>query len=463
MGGRRLVVVGLADRLRRARSRGGPDLTHTKLLRRLQGAINHLGSLYSGEMSERLDRILQLRNELEDDYAEILRGEVLSVDATRDRLDRLAVELRSLQSPAAFLEQRLKTGLELSLGRVAEAAPSASPLHPANLGRLAQVDQALVRRAAERAPEELRRALEATTESGLRRRLAELRRRLRADAAAGMSKADLARLRAAVQELNPHRRRAKADYPGSTAEEVDRRRFRAAVTAEAIPDADLRRAIGNDAWLQRIAYESPRWLAELWDGFRAKPRPYDFRTWVFFQRRLVRGLHGEFQAAFNLGEDFILLKAPDKKVTKRGTDLVVLHKPTGRILLLDNKAYGFTEVVDDVSALIRNLRTNLADDIRDFQATFAGRHDISGKDLDAIHKAVARLEEAEQALDERLASLGPSPAQQKVLAVTREVLAGKDIERVVTVEGGRATRLSKALQALGLDLREVTSRRGGEP
>jgi hypothetical protein len=67
-----------------------------------------------------------------------------------------------------------------------------------------------------------------------------------------------------------------------------------------------------------------------------------------------------------MAEDFNLLKAPDAFVTRKGLDLVALRRGDRVLAILDNKSFT-SKVLEDVSALTRNLVNNLRTDAAEFR------------------------------------------------------------------------------------------------
>src|SRR5271170_1116589 len=112
----------------------------------------------------------------------------------------------------------------------------------------------------------------------------------------------------------------------------------------------------------------------------------------------VRGLVGEFTAAFELGDEgMVLLKAPDDNVTIPGTDLVGVTR-RGRTWLIDNKALTADEV-ESVTSLTSNISKNVADDAKDIAADVRKVAQKKRTPLDQrVARAARNLERAKKAI-----------------------------------------------------------------
>jgi len=204
-------------------------------------------------------------------------------------------------------------------------------------------------------------------------------------------------------------------------------------------------------YLEKLAHDSPEHLAELWAQYRATPMQRTFRQYIL--GRMVshmRGMHGEFLAAFQLGEGLTLLKGPDYDVTIPGTDLVGVTR-SGEVWLIDNKAMTTPEL-ESVGSLTRNLPQNMADDVGDFQTGLAA---MPAPDPNVV-AAVARLSTATHAI--RALTAGMTPDQVNTTAVQAAIdtiCAANRVRRVVTNAGGQVTGLSRGLQQRGIELRDL--------
>ncbi|MDR5748841.1 hypothetical protein QCE73_37310 [Caballeronia sp. LZ029] len=154
--------------------------------------------------------------------------------------------------------------------------------------------------------------------------------------------------------------------------DTDARRKELADLAPTVKDSPLLR--------DRLAHGGDKALFRTWADmkFRPKGRPPVKSTFErYFVRRIgeFRGYGGEMDLACLMADDFVLLKAPDSFVTRTGLDLVALRrgeKGTMRTLaILDNKSFAM-KVIDDVSALTRNLVKNLRNDAAEFRKVAAG-------------------------------------------------------------------------------------------
>jgi hypothetical protein len=453
---------------------------------RLLRVLERFGELYVLEVSAHLDNILRLRETLKNVYDAVVRGEPVETSSIPKLFEEMEAELGKLQPPS----EHAKSLPALEIPPRAEAPPPARapmdpPVHPAwnvvrALGQdLAAVQKlpAVVRRAlteaAKRFPELVRKAISAESsatidalalaleragftpeEIAAAREGAEavnldraLERLAAAQKAAGMSDAQVAAARARIEALDPAQRRPAVDAanPSTIAEE------RAAV--KALGDPALRAAVGRSRTLARLARENPSMLRALWAAFQKKPRDYRLWKYAVYIGRIIRGLHGEYGAAFRLGKDFVLLKGPDFEVTVPGTDLVALAKIGGEVFMIDNKAF-FGDFVSSVTALVRNFPKNLGDDLASFENVLGGRDDTPPE----IWDAMTRLSKAARAISDLTAKMSKEeiaeePTQKQIEAILKE----NNIRRVVTNAGGNVTGLSAALEDAGLLFYDVNN------
>ncbi|WP_428341207.1 hypothetical protein [Mycobacterium sp.] len=175
-------------------------------------------------------------------------------------------------------------------------------------------------------------------------------------------------------------------------------------------------------------------------------RPTTLRRYIQARMRThVRGMVGEFSAAFQLGPDFWVLKGPDYNVTVPGTDFVVVSKRSGEIWFCDNKALSDNSL-GRVSSLVENIEHNMAADLAEFgelsQSPFAMPDNVSA----ALDNAQRAAEAIRAAVD------GKDTADPDVQAEFTRICDENGVRRVVTNAGGQLSELSSALTALGIDL-----------
>lgn len=208
-------------------------------------------------------------------------------------------------------------------------------------------------------------------------------------------------------------------------------------------------SIGRSRMLQRLRDTSPSQFAEYLAAYVAKGADYaqrtTFATYAWFRMRsAVRGALGEFDAAHQLPGNIAVLKGPDHDVTVRGTDLVGVDVDTGRLLVVDNKALA-AETVSDVSALTRNLATNLAADAASFALLLADP-DVP----QTVKAAIRRLQRAATALQAIERGL---PEGERLTArwdLVRAVLVDNDIDLRITGAFGQSTDVSPRLREMGI-------------
>jgi hypothetical protein len=172
-----------------------------------------------------------------------------------------------------------------------------------------------------------------------------------------------------------------------------------------------------------------------------------FEEYVAILQSHFRGNVGEFEVAFRLGDRFIVLKPPDTLVTAPGTDLILIPRGGGDLILIDNKALEATQL-DKVDALTRNLPKNLGMDLNSF-AKLAGQAGLPAE----FSQAVTKLQAARVQIQPIIQGLSKEqvlarPIQQQIDAVLRQ----NGIRRVVTNASGNVQTLSSELQAIGIQL-----------
>lgn len=225
--------------------------------------------------------------------------------------------------------------------------------------------------------------------------------------------------------------------------------------------ADLRDVIGNSTMLKdRLRNGGNSGLHRLLcdmlfnqkvaKGKALKTVAGDFERFVAGRMSHFRGYSGEMDLAFRLGDrvDLVILKAPDSFVTRTGTDLVVAQRYIDdetklerlRVLVFDNKSTRkLTE--DKVSALLKNLADNLADDARQFNQLAAA----GGEEAIAFRRSAQQIEAASKELADvikRSRSVTNQTTQDKMA----RILTKYDIQLVVTNEGGQTTGIAERLK-----------------
>lgn len=419
----------------------GPRRAGQFIERMVLGLLHHVGDVHAAELARRLDQLFETRGKLADAFDSVLDGQKVSGDTVRtlfhDMDDHIAA---LLESPAERLKKQggpqLPAGLPVNVPLIRAGAlrVALGDLLP-HLEKLPKAVQDAVGFAAERYPEQLRKVLRAENVEGFLREIRELDKLLSKE---GMDFDAFLRLNDGIEALQ---RRALGKLEVADA-------MLAWSRSAHLPEP-LRSTVHGDARLLAFV-NNPQMLQDLFAAFNREARGYPFYNYVKILQSHVRGKLGEFEASFRLGDDFHVLKGPEGSVTTAGTDLVVVNVKTGEVHIIDNKAFTTREQVDAVSALTRNLPKNLSDDIAALTGALGGRPEVPIH----VQAAVKKLDDARA----ELASLGitdaakATPAQQPTIAA---VLAKHGIRREVTGAGGVVNRVSAALQAIGIELRNV--------
>lgn len=425
--------------------------------RLLTRAVERFGTKYLNEMAERITRIFENREKAAAIVEEVIGSEALTPEEAGRRLENLFKDMKqdveAITGPEAYAKKSKidapdKTELQLT---PRDNDPVFKPKKPLSSGRhvemlqvlrtkfkaMTRTDRKSIRKAADLAPAELWRAVSSETEAGQIKNIEALRARCKAR---GMGAKDLANLEAAIERLSLERARSQR-LPG-TAEAVAR-----AEAVKKLP-SKLRTLVEGDRQLEMLAHENPEALADFFASSGAKSRS---ALRAYIRRRMVahiRGLLGEFTAAFQLGENLVLLKGPDYNVTIPGTDLVGVTRD-GRVWLIDNKALSVEEL-GSVTSLIQNIGKNIEDDTATFKAEFGLKKDPH------IGNAVSRLNKATKDIKALTNGLTPkeaaSPKIQKQIAA---ILAENRIDRVITNAGGEVDGLSAGLLKAKIRLEDL--------
>jgi hypothetical protein len=483
-------MIGLRKAVRKRL--GVSDNEATSLAERLLGnAVKRFGAKYLNEMAEHIERLFELRQKAAGVLEKVLGAEELSPADASAELEGIFRDIKShmdeITDPEKFAKKkpikmaddelsiltdeqeaeaaRLKAEETKSRARKSGKKAVRSGRHAEQtkvfkekFGGLKPANRKAVQKAAKVAPRELWRAVTSETEGGLERNIEALRARAKER---GLTAPEIDRLEASARELSLERARSQR-LPG-TAEAVQRAEgvknlvsniekmladdpeFKKSSLRGLDPKAlrqrlaGLKKLVEGDRFLESLAAENPKQLLEFFEGSGARSRSALRR---YIRGRMVshiRGLLGEFTAAFRLGEEgVILLKGPDYNVTIPGTDLVGVTKD-GRIWLIDNKALT-AEELSSVTALTRNIATNIADDSAAFIEGFGRRRDRH------IGDAVARLDRTNKAIQKL--TKGMDPKEIGTARVQKEIAAickRNQVDRVVTNAGGQVEGLSNGL------------------
>jgi hypothetical protein len=456
---------GMQDLQSAVRARFGVDQATARGFaeRLLTSQLRRVGVRYLEVMVGHIQRVFEARERIAGIIEQVLRDEGTAPQEAGQQLERwfrdIHQEVEAITSPGEFartapIEPPKDIELDFNITpdeRARQAspeankipAPQASGRHVERLDRLkARLEtfpaetQGTLRKAAELVPNELWRAIASETEAGQARSLKALKARAEA---AGMSPAEIEALERAVPALSRERAGSQRLAGGAEA-------GRAAEGLQHL-SPELRKLAEGDPWiLEPLAKENPQQLQEDFERSGATTRNQLRR---FVRRRMVthvRGLLGEFTAAFELGDRLVLLKGPDYKVTIPGTDLVGVTRD-GRVWLIDNKAMTPNEL-RSVTSLTNNIPKNLAEDAAAFR-------NIKGLENDpAILDAVNRIDAA----NKEVRDLGLSVEQAKTLEAQEQITAickKHRIERVVTNAGGNINGLSAGLEGRGIRLENL--------
>jgi hypothetical protein len=406
-----------------------------------------------------------------------LRGEPGAASALAEALRVAGVQPGEVEAALAAVAAVHEPGLSYALGGRSGGSPlgggdnRAVAAHEA-FETLSPDEKAVVERAAEADPEFVRRTVRSEITYGEPRGAKTPWQPRAMDefcAAHGLTGADRANLEAALRTMfdatKPEvtaRRDPASPIPRSEWSRSAQRRqvtdIDPVVGLGLPPVGDVADALRASGTMRRLASENPQHFRALADGWLALvarrvaegKQPPSLRNYVLrLMRTQIRGMLGEYSAAFRLGEDFWVLKAPGHDVTTPGTDFVVVAKATGEIWFCDNKALSDNSL-GRVSSLVDNLAKNIADDVLEFGPA------IEQETLPVppqVTTAVGRSLEAAAEID--VVTRGRTPEEIRSPEIQGQIKAICDrhgVRRVVTNAGGELSQLSTALSQLGVDL-----------
>lgn len=215
---------------------------------------------------------------------------------------------------------------------------------------------------------------------------------------------------------------------------------------------EFQRQVATNADVRRLVESGGEGMVlQHWINFNARPTGRavvgSFAEYVERMQRQFVGQFGEFEVAFRIADDWILIKVPDDMVTVPGTDLIAISRRGGPLRFIDNKAFTTNEV-EAVNALTRNFTRNASADLEEL-GRIAGDANLPTH----FRLAQARITRANAAIQARISGLTreqiASPAVQRDIA---NILQQENIERVVTNAGGEVTEISDELRAMGIEL-----------
>jgi hypothetical protein len=402
--------------------------------------------------------------------ARALAGDVSAASALIDALRADGVDQATLDAVSAGVGAVRDPGLEFALGgRAGVTDPALRGAAAKRFARLPKSQRAVIAKAAAADPDFVRAAV--TSRSGVGdphagpldpvrpAKMAEFCERHR------IGEAERAQLESGLRDLNKAFRdgeMAWVDEPSTSHDPLTE----SAATRRDILDRgadalglprgsrialEMARAMVSLRRQASLAHEQFVDLAYDWLRYaeNKQGRPTTLRRYIEARMRThVRGMVGEFAAAFQLGPDFWVLKGPDYNVTVPGTDFVVVSKRNGEIWFCDNKTLS-DNALGRVSSLVENIGQNMADDV----AEFGELGDSAFAMPDEVVSALANAKKAAEAIRTKVA--GKSPAEIRDPAMQAEITKICDengVRRVVTNAGGRLSELSDALSGLGIDL-----------
>lgn len=430
-------------------ARGDQALADRAIARWIMNAIEHAGEKWSATTAAALDTLHVARENLTTIFENVAGGEFPRVDKVREELARLDQSLEKLKSP----EKRIN---EDKVEPPPSQAQLASPISDFTIkkaigdqaeafGKLNSSQQGLVRELVDADAGSLRKAVVAETKEGFDRSTAALREKL---SQKGRNPGEIDAAIRAIEELNKSWRNEMANNLPPDHILILAKRL------GELPAEKLRQAVLKSPLLRELSHSNPEMLKTMWEAYEKKGAAYPFETYVGYIQRQMRGLIGEYQLAFDLGDGMVLLKGPDAKVTIPGTDAVALNLKTGEVLLLDNKSLASIDPLNTVGALTRNLPKNIAKDAAEFQAKIGTGPETPVQ----VSAAIKRINEAAAAIEKITSGMTKDKiSEEPVQKMIQKELDDRGIVRAVANAGGNTTSLSARLQRIGVSLLDVNA------
>lgn len=432
------------------RARGDQALADRAMARWIMDAVEHAGAKWTAKSAAALDTLYAARENLAGIFESVAKGEFPRVDRVREELARVDRSLEMLTSPEKDIAAAQKfdppPARPALLDPIGDfALKTAIGEQSATFGKLSESQRGLIQGLVEAEAGTVRKAVVAETKEGFDRNLAKLKETLVKE---GRKQEEIDSALKAVEELNKSWRNEMAsklppDHILQLAKKLGE-----------LPSEKLRQAVMKSKVLQDLMQSNPEMLKSMFEAYERKGASYSFETYVGFIQRQIRGLLGEYQLAFDLGDGMVLLKGPDAKVTIPGTDAVAVDLKTGQVLLLDNKALQSMDPLNAVGALTRNLPNNIARDAAEFQVKVG-----TGPETPIpLAAATKRIQEAADAIAKLTAGMtkdqiSSDPVQQLI----QKELNDRNIVRSVSNAGGMTTSLSGRLQKIGVTLLDVNA------
>jgi hypothetical protein len=427
----------------------------------LARCMHTFGTDYLERVMAALERIHKARENIGDQLDRALKGELPDFPRLKESFDEIDAAFPEVIDPTKA-EPPPAPSYGLGVPLTSKVRTLGEFLNE-NRDRLTARARNLLERANRLEPDRLGKVLEETrwpkSVEKARPLVEALIERLRAQ---GYDNGDIAQLLGALEEwsLPDQIRQASDDAINALGTDAKLPRVRG-----------LQQALRKSPVLRALFRDNPDQLRTYWLDYISKPRIIRFGLYTWFRMHHVRGAIGEWTAAFDLGKSgvYIFLKGPKAEVTTGGTDLVAIDRNTGQVYAIDNKATLRTQVLQRVTALMRNFPQNLLQDIVELREAMAGRSEP------AVDAVLRRMESAERRIKAVVELLGPEgearkrlldqnaevtlpsgerkPVQQEITDILQE----HGITRLITNSGGVLERLSGALEDAGIELEDMNA------
>lgn len=414
--------------------------------------------------------VLAARRAHPDLAARALAGDAAAASSLIEALRGSGVDQATLDQVAAGISAVREPGFEFALGgSTGVTDPALRGAAAKRFEKLPKAQRDAVAKAAKADPDFVRKAV--TSRSGFGDPHAaplDAIRPKEMDAFCqrnGISPTERAQLETALRDLNKAFREAEASWTdpesldyGPLTESAAQRRDILDRGADALGlprgsriAAEMARAMATLRQYASMSHEQFLDFAYEWLRYaeNKKGKAQTLRSYIQARMRThVRGMVGEFSAAFQLGPDFWVLKGPDFDVTVPGTDYVVVSKANGEIWFCDNKTLSENSL-GRVTSLVENIPQNMAEDVAEFGAM---NSDGPFAMPDNVVSALANAQSASRAISDLVKPM--SEEQIKSQEVQDQITAICDqakVRRVVSNAGGQLGQLSSALSGLGID------------
>jgi len=455
----------------------------------MAGILAHLtrlhGDSYLTRGAEGFKKIIDARNLVTAELELALNGAAPDFRKIQKAYDEIDLAIPEVVHPKDAIPPVVPLATLLAGGEAGKpiaSLPDFLSRVPEHAGKLGPEQKNLLDRANQDAPDALRNLLRTESEGSLDWSPTTLKgsRPFEALMAAlerkGWSAPEAAKLVETVRGLKEAYHKKIASIPETSKAQTDAAIRALADPVHNVPEVGrLQRLVFRSRVMKAMLSANPGELMQWWRDYLSEPRKITFNRYIAARMNSVKGHLGEFTAAFELGRSGVLifLKGPKADVNDPGTDMVCFDRNTGEAFYIDNKAVK-AQVLNGVSALIRNFPKNMTDDIAEFRASMGAGADpkaaavVRGSEAanGRIQSFLRSLPNDAQLRQRRLEYNSvvtlPTGERRPVWDVINDILAEHGISRLATNAGGKVERLNDAVRDAGILLEDLNAADKGD-